>query len=513
MSTTSRHDYNSPDVWVRAINKIFNNNTPFRIGAFIVPDSLRDSKLEAYFPQVVGLGPLHHSRLKVQLMHMHIYKLGVVRKIHHKFGQNSFGEFVRELRRVVPSVRECYPRHLDAHDFHISYIMAIDGLFLLVLLLHDYGIRNESNDGILQNIDTSDILGGLVKNEGTREGILRDTMMLENQIPMLVLDYISRTKLTYAIVGGSIENLLPQMLLGYCKALSPLDVLEDYPASIALKHAHLLEFLYHLIMLTEPPKPPQEDFDAEQEYGGRPGGPPEEEYDGGVSVNVMMALPDLLSLAELLKGLVELPWSKLFNPSDKAPVEKEILIPTASKLCSVGVQFVRTNHVTATEFEVEGDPVSFKLPFIKLNANTEVIIRNLVAYEQISKLESESLVLTRFFEMMNGIIETEEDVKVLKYHGILRIESMKDDEVVKIFSGMSKSVRLANPPNIDKAIEEANKYYNGQLDVMIRKFIKKCLSPSRNIIRKFWAAFVLIILAYEVYCSVYGCASKCKKSN
>uniref|UniRef100_A0A2N9GST0 Uncharacterized protein n=1 Tax=Fagus sylvatica TaxID=28930 RepID=A0A2N9GST0_FAGSY len=196
-------------------------------------------------------------------------------------------------------------------------------------------------------------------------------------------------------------------------------------------------------------------------------------------------------------------------PSNKAPVEKEILIPTASKLCSVGVQFVCTNHVTATEFEVEGDPVSFKLPFIKLNANTEVIIRNLVAYEQISQLESKSLVLTRFFEMMNGIIETEEDVKVLKYHGILRIESMKDDEVVKIFSGMSKSIRLANPPNIDKAIEEANKYYNGQLDVMICKFIKNCLSPLWSIIRKIWVVFLLIILAFQVYCSVYGC----KKSN
>jgi hypothetical protein len=44
---------------------------------------------------------------------------------------------------------------------------------------------------------------------------------------------------------------------------------------------------------------------------------------------------------------------KIINPSHKAPVEKEILIPTASKLCAVGVQFVCTNHVTAIEFEVK----------------------------------------------------------------------------------------------------------------------------------------------------------------
>ncbi|GMY30900.1 putative UPF0481 protein At3g02645 [Fagus crenata] len=509
MSTTSRHGYISQEAWFHNINKIFNNNTPFPIRAFVVPDSLRDSKLEAYFPQVVGLGPLHHTRLELQFMHMHIYKLGVVRQIHHEFGRNLFSPFVTELTGVVPSVRDCYPKHLDAHDFHIAYIMAIDGLFLFVLLLH-YGIRNESNDGILQNIDTSYILGDLVKNEGTREGILRDTMMLENQIPMLVLNRILQTQLMYEIFGRSLRRGgLSQMLLGYCKALSPLDVLEDYPEDYP---AHLLEFLYHLIMPPEPPAPPPSPPPTPPPTPPSapappppppPPAPPPPPFDPGV----------VLSMAELVKVVVDLPWSKLFTPSNQAPVEKEILIPTASKLCSVGVQFVCTNHVTATEFEVEGDPVSFKLPFIKLNANTEVIIRNLVAYEQISKLESESLVLTRFFEMMNGIIETEEDVKVLKYHGILRIESMKDDEVVKIFSGMSKSIRLANPSKIDEAIEEANKYYNGQLDVMICKFIKNCLSPLWNIIGKIWVVFVLIILAFQVYCSVYGCASKCKKSN
>ncbi|GMY33213.1 putative UPF0481 protein At3g02645 [Fagus crenata] len=99
--------------------------------------------------------------------------------------------------------------------------------------------------------------------------------------------------------------------------------------------------------------------------------------------------------------------------------------------------------------------------------------------------------------MMDAIIETKEDVKLLKDHGIFERGSLKDEEVVKIFSGMSKPVRLANPPNIDKAIEEANKYYNGQLEVMTLKFIKKCLRPLWNIIRKFWTAILLFIMAFQ----------------
>ena len=50
----------------------FYRNVDFPIRAFIVPDSLRASKPEAFFPQVVGFGPLHHSRLQVQSMqHAH----------------------------------------------------------------------------------------------------------------------------------------------------------------------------------------------------------------------------------------------------------------------------------------------------------------------------------------------------------------------------------------------------------------------------------------------------------
>ena len=63
--------YMSPDDGaVKAINKAFYRNVDFPIRAFIVPDSLRASKPEAYFPQVVGFGPLHHSRLQVQSMQL-----------------------------------------------------------------------------------------------------------------------------------------------------------------------------------------------------------------------------------------------------------------------------------------------------------------------------------------------------------------------------------------------------------------------------------------------------------
>ena len=82
--------------------------------------------------------------------------------------------------------------------------------------------------------------------------------------------------------------------------------------------------------------------------------------------------------------------------------EKEILIPTASKLCDGGVKFSFTNHITAIGFD--HGTTTFKLPNIKIDVNSEVIIRNLVAFEATSKFdesESESLVFIQYIELID----------------------------------------------------------------------------------------------------------------
>ena len=87
---------------------------------------------------------------------------------------------------------------------------------------------------------------------------------------------------------------------------------------------------------------------------------------------------DIKKPIELVKGLLELPSPKLDPNSIKniVPAEKEVQIPTASRLCDVGVKFF-PDHITAIGFDL--DKTSFKLPLIKLDVNSEVIIRNLVA--------------------------------------------------------------------------------------------------------------------------------------
>lgn len=95
------------------------------------------------------------------------------------------------------------------------------------------------------------------------------------------------------------------------------------------------------------------------------------------------------------------------------------------------------------------------LPEISLDVNSEVVLRNLVAYE--ATTVTGPLALTRYVELMNGIIDTEEEAKLLREKGVLVNRLKSDEEVAELWNGMSRSVRLTKVKVLDEVIEEVNK--------------------------------------------------------
>ncbi|XP_059458420.1 putative UPF0481 protein At3g02645 [Corylus avellana] len=480
------------------------------ICVFKVPNSLRASNPEAYIPQIVGLGVLHHSRAETEAMQM--YKLKVATNVHGGFKSIQFLELLMGVEKLVPYIRASYQTYLPQDPGEITFVMAIDGLFLFKLLC-SYGIRKDA-------LASSEFLRRLADPGDVRlqqDGILRDTMMLECQIPILVLKTIlfMECSETRTIV----KEYLPQLLLGYCKALSPLKVLEKYPNSAALKHAHLLDLLYHLIVLKEPPEEePVLEVVLEQVAEG-----PQRRSDlPGEAVNLLasLALPQgIRKPIELLQGLLNLPWSSLdilsSSTGNTAPVVEERLVPTASNLCFVGVKFFSVERISAIGFDCA--TTSLKLPNIKLSVNSEVILRNLVAFEVMSIPESKPLIFTRYFELMNGIIKTAKDVAVLKKHGIIETDQSieNDDQVAKIFGGskLPAAVRSANAPDLDKLIKDVNSYYNGLRRVKAYKFINKCGFTLWRVGKVVVIILLFSLLALQATCSVYGGCPRIFRNN
>ncbi|GAY31957.1 hypothetical protein CUMW_272930, partial [Citrus unshiu] len=101
-----------------------------------------------------------------------------------------------------------------------------------------------------------------------------------------------------------------------------------------------------------------------------------------------------------------------------------------------------------------------KIPGIFNLGTAELVLINLVAYE--ASNASGPLVLTRYSELINRIIDTEEDVKLLRENGVVLNRLRSDAEVAKLWNGISKSIRLTKVPHIDIVIEDVNKYYNSR---------------------------------------------------
>lgn len=146
---------------------------------------------------------------------------------------------------------------------------------------------------------------------------------------------------------------------------------------------------------------------------------------------------------------------------------------------------------------------------VDLDVNTEVYLRNLVAYE--ACVASGPLVMARYTELMNGIIDTKEDAKVLMDHKIVLNHLKSDKEVADLWNGMSKCVKMTKVPYLDKVIEDVNKRYNKTWRVKLAKFMSTYVFGSRKILTLFSAVLMLFLSSVQTFCSVYSCARAFKK--
>ncbi|KAK9229551.1 hypothetical protein WN944_022514 [Citrus x changshan-huyou] len=104
------------------------------------------------------------------------------------------------------------------------------------------------------------------------------------------------------------------------------------------------------------------------------------------------------------------------KPMNKPPLVEEITIPSITEPAKSNVCFLPTvGNISTVSFDAK--KAILHLPTISLDFNTEVVLRNVVAYEASSA--SGPLVLTRYTELMNGIIDTEEDAKFLREKGVI----------------------------------------------------------------------------------------------
>ncbi|KAG6665427.1 hypothetical protein CIPAW_02G160200 [Carya illinoinensis] len=480
---------------------------------FNVPKALLVSSPDSFFPQQVALGPYHYWR--PELYEMQRYKLAAARRIQKQLQSRKYQNLVDQLTQLDQTIRACYHQYLDFNGETLAWMMAVDASFLLEFL-QTYAIQEGK---VLTRVSSS--MSHLVDYAGRKSAhnvILRDVVMLENQIPLLVL----RKMLEFQLLSlDSSDDMLFSMLMGFCKELSPFKRMEDLPKIQVSQASHLLDFLYQMIVpKVEEPSEITEAGDRDEGIEGKENSPADSSYVkqalneiwkllskiiGGPirhikklllsrAVKVIIKLPlTILSnfpVFKIIKQPVESFFSKGVKPEDetlssnnnisKPPSVEEISIPSVTELSASGIRFLSTKDV-----------------------NTEVVLRNLVAYE--ASNASGPLVFTRYTELMNGIIDTEEDVKALRERGILLNCLKSDVEAANLWNGMSKSIRLTKVPFLDKVIEDVNKHYSGRWSVRVGNAFKRYVVGSWQFLALLAAIFLLVLMILQAFCSVYGC--------
>lgn len=525
------------------------------ISIFNIPKSFIAHKRDVYIPQLVSIGPYHHCR--PELHDMERYKLAAAKKIQKHLHASSgihFHHLVAGIAHMEHRVRCSYHRYLHHNGDTLAWMMAVDAAFL-VDFLHVYMAMEGKM--VLTHVSSSWF-------KSVHNSVLRDVVMLENQIPLFlvraVMEEISSSQ-------EMADEMLCAMLTGLCKEVVPFKGMEIKVDKHGLaERAHLLDLVHHAIV----PFKSQEvliEIITEKHEDVDPNVRGERSCNGNSRLTsikncIIQFLGNIcrgfllfvlkLQLLQLFKRvisskpfiiIIKIPWNILFtlpilsllkepleyllfhpskrednddqdnkqedspgNVNNHPPLIEEITIPSVTELFTAGVTFKPTNNAKLSAISFDNKTATLHLPVVNLDENIEVVLRNLVAYEAL--VASGPLVLARYTEMMNGIIDGEKDVRVLREKGILVNRLKSDGEVAEVWNGMSKSVRLTKVPFLDKVIEDVNRFYESRWKVKIRKLMKRHVFQSWQSLALAAIVMLLVTTTLEAFCSVYTCTRR-----
>ncbi|KAG2667550.1 hypothetical protein I3760_15G121200 [Carya illinoinensis] len=355
----------------------------------------------AYVPMIVSIGPFHHNEPSLQAMQTQ------KRRFLNRLVQNRTGQFIHEesLKNTMKELEE-KTRKFYADDFQtiepdeFVQMMLLDGVFIVELLR----FFEKDSEG-----------EPLFKTRWMQTNISRDLLLLENQLPMFVLQKI------FELTTLTEEPTLNTLAL---KFFEPLRLGKDkFEEKMLKKHAndeyiHLLA-LFHFTLISGDKKYPQQQ-----------------------PAKSDLRLPG--------KGLVR----------------------NAKTLSYAGIKF-KKNSCSILDIELTGK--TFKIPTIVINSYTSPVLRNLIAYEQNNRNTDPYFCCFALF--LDSIVDTAEDVKILCDAGIIKQAMGRNEEVVDLFNKLTKELVFdINEENcyMTKEIKKINRHCRvHDIRVRIRRLLTR----------------------------------------
>ncbi|KAM7490165.1 hypothetical protein LguiA_033086 [Lonicera macranthoides] len=142
-----------------------------------VSEKLRKVKEEDYTPDAVSIGPFHHGNEKFKSMELvkKRYFKKLVQRSTSSAANCSLSNYIEFVKKWEDRICQCYSEHIEMDSDEFVTMILIDGCFIIEwLVISFYNEWRDEDHSLLPTM--------LLK-----ETILRDMILLENQVPFFLL--------------------------------------------------------------------------------------------------------------------------------------------------------------------------------------------------------------------------------------------------------------------------------------------------------------------------------------
>lgn len=180
-----------------------------------------------------------------------------------------------------------------------------------------------------------------------------------------------------------------------------------------------------------------------------------------------------------------------------APPEDTLLqiIHPAVDLRKAGIHF---RHCDIEHTHFEGN--SLYLPQISIDDFTETLLRNLIAFEMCKP--SQINFVSCYVSLMDDLIDSAEDVALLRRKKIIRNCIGSDTEIAELFNGLCKGVTVGPEDPFHKLKRDVNAYYEDKKYLWFAQLVNEHFSTPWKALALAGAIILLLLSVVQTICSI-----------
>lgn len=367
-----------------------------------VPASLLKAIEEAYTPLLISIGPIHHSNKKLEEMqeqkqrYFHFFWERVARK-------SDLMNYKAFLEQEEQNIRRCYQKKFsDISKEQFVDMVLVDAVFIMELFLREAKRWEHKDDYI-------------VTQQCLSKSIQRDLLLLENQLPIFVLE-----KLYDTVVPSNVK-----------------------------KHNRFVNVAHEYFACCYPQQESSETKFEQKKW------------------EKSLHFTDLIRCSYLPKKL----------SSQHIYSQKDHVLRTATKLNEAGVSFEKVHNRSLLDIRFEKKPLlswflcfgclpcckwfkaRFQFPQLKVDHRTECVLRNLIAFEQCHYPDEPYI--CNYVSLIDSLVHTKDDVELLVEKEAIVHELGSDDELATLVNSLCKHV-VTNSSCYFQLMDDLNEHYNSE---------------------------------------------------